>query len=71
MLILFSDTTIIQQKKKITHVSISDTEIELLLKGYQFHPCSWDRILNYVTERCENVPDEALKYYIVATKKQL
>jgi hypothetical protein len=71
MLILFSDTTIIQRKKKITHVSISDAEIELLLKGYQLHPCSWDRILNYVTERCENLPDEALKYYKVATKKQL
>jgi hypothetical protein len=24
-----------------------------------------------VTERCENLPDEALKYYKVATKKQL
>ena len=71
MLILFSDTTIIQRKKKITHVSISDAEIELLLKGYQLHPYSWDRILNYVTERCENLPDEALKYYKVATKKQL
>ena len=71
MLILFSDTTIIQRKKNITHVSISDAEIELLLKGYQLHPCSWDRILNYVTERCENLPDEALKYYKVATKKQL
>ena len=71
MLILFSDTTIIQRKTKITHVSISDAEIELLLKGYQLHPCSWDRILNYVTERCENLPDEALKYYKVATKKQL
>ena len=59
------------RKKKITHVSISDAEIELLLKGYQLHPCSWDRILNYVTERCENLPDEALKYYKVATKKQL
>ena len=63
MLILFSDTTIIQRKKKITHVFISDAEIELLLKGYQLHPCSWDRILNYVTERCGNLPDEALKYY--------
>jgi hypothetical protein len=21
----------------------------------------WDRILNYVTERCEHLPDEALK----------
>jgi hypothetical protein len=71
MLILFSDTTIIQRKNKITHVSISDSEIELLLKGYQLHPCSWDCILNYVTERCENLPDEALKYYKVATKKQL
>ena len=71
MLILFSDTTIIQRKKTITHVSISDAEIELLLKGYQLHPCSWDRSLNYVTERCENLPDEALKYYKVATKKQL
>ena len=71
MLILFSDTTIIQRKKKITHVSISDAEIELLLKGYQLHPCSWDRILSYVTERCENLSDEALKYYKVATKKQL
>lgn len=70
MLILFSDT-IIQRKKKITHVSISDAEIALLLKGYQLHPCSWDRILNYVTERCENLPDEALKYYKVATIKQL
>ena len=71
MLILFSDTTIIQRKKKNTNVSISDVEIELLLKGYQLHPCSWDRILNYVTERCENLPDEALKYYKVATIKQL
>jgi len=41
MLILFSDTTIIQRKKTITHVSISDAEIELLLKGYQLHPCSF------------------------------
>jgi hypothetical protein len=57
--------------KKNTHVSISDAEIELLLKGYQLHPCPWDCILNYVTERCENLPDEALKYYKVATKKQL
>jgi hypothetical protein len=71
MLILFSDTTIIQRKNKITHASISDAEIELLLKGYQLHPCSWDCILNYVTERCENVPDETLKYYKVTTKKQL
>jgi hypothetical protein len=69
MLILFSDT--IFQDIKITHVSISDAEIELLLKGYQLHPCSWDRILNYVTERCEHLPDEALKYYKRATKKQL
>ena len=43
----------------------------VLLIGYQLHPCSWDHILNYVTERCENIPDEALKYYKVATKKQL
>jgi hypothetical protein len=71
MLTLFSDTTIIQRKKKLTRVSISDAEIELLLKGYQLHPCSWDRILNYVTERCEHLTDEALKYYRVATKKQL
>ena len=71
MLILFSDTTIIQRKKQITHVSISDAEIELFLKWYQLHPCSWDRILNYVTERREHLPDEALKYYKVATKKQL
>ena len=46
-------------------------ELSSFLKGYQLHPCSWDRILNYVTERCENVPDETLKYYKVATKKQL
>jgi hypothetical protein len=71
MLILFSDITIIQRNKQITHVSISDAEILLFLKGYKVHPCSWDRILNYVTERWENLPDEALKYYRVATKKQL
>ena len=46
-------------------------KLSSFLKGYQRHPCSWDRILNYVTERCENLPDEALKYYKVATKKQL
>jgi hypothetical protein len=28
---------------KSSHVSISDAEIELLLKGYQLHPYSWDR----------------------------
>ena len=46
-------------------------KLSSFLKGYQRHPCSWDRILNCVTERCENLPDEALKYYKVATKKQL
>ena len=58
MLILFSNTTIIQRKKK--------NYTCVFLKGYQLHPCSF-----YVTERCENLPDEALKYYKVATKKQL
>ena len=61
ILILFSDTTIIQRKKKITHVSF--------LKGTSFTRVHG--IPFYVTERCENLPDEALKYYKVATKKQL
>ena len=69
MLTLFSDTTIIQRKKKI-HVCPSPTQkLSSFLKGTSFTRVHG--IPFYVTERCENLPDEALKYYKVATKKQL
>lgn len=47
----------------------SAKEVTLLLKGYQLHPCSWDRILVYVAENCEEMPNDALQYYKTATKK--
>lgn len=48
----------------------SAKEVTLLLKGYQLHPCSWDRILVYVAENCEEMPNDALQYYKTATKKK-
>lgn len=57
------------RKKK--SVFLSDQEVVLLLKAYQLHPCSWDKIIDHIKTKVDSLPDDANRLYEQATSKQL
>ena len=69
LFIFIAVPTILMKKKK--SVSLSDAEVILLLKAYQLHPCSWEKILKYMKDQDISLPADAKQLYASATAKQL
>ncbi|XP_052085180.1 uncharacterized protein LOC127722334, partial [Mytilus californianus] len=65
----FAGPSILKRKKKI--VAVSDQELLLMLRAYQTHPCSWDRIIDTVKENIHTLTNDAQDLYKNCTNKQI
>lgn len=43
----------------------------MLMRAYQVHPCSWDKILDSIKENNHTLPSAAKTLYDTASRKQL
>ena len=57
--------------KKKKSIPVSEKEILMLLKSYQIHPCSWDKIIDHTKVNMETFPDDTKTLYDNSSNKQL
>lgn len=61
--------TIVQRKKK--PIRLSDEEVLMMLRSYQFHPCFWVKIIQSIKDNDHQLPDDAKKMYLECGHRQL